>query len=47
MLEKLRKLPMFVNCADESAIMDRLTEIHAKAQERDALKTKVDAFEKK
>ena len=47
MLEKLRKLPMFVNCADGSAIMDRLTEIHAKAQERDALKTKVDAFEKK
>ncbi len=54
MIEKLKSTATFRDCADEAAIMNRIAEIEAKAEkydavvaERNALQTKVDAFEQK
>lgn len=54
MINKLKGRPTFSDCADEAAIINRIAEIEAKVAkydavvaERDALKTKVAAFEQK
>ena len=54
MIDKLKGRPTFSDCADEAAIINRIAEIEAKVAkydavvaERDALKTKVAAFEQK
>lgn len=54
MINKLKGMPTFSNCADEAAIINRIAEIDATAAkydavvaERDALKTKVADFEQK
>ncbi len=54
MIEKFKAMPIFSDCADEPAIMARISEIGAKAaahdavvQERDALKAKVAEYEQK
>ncbi len=54
MINKLKSMPTFSDCADEAAIIGRIAEIEAKAAkydavvaERDALKTKVADFERK
>lgn len=54
MINKLKGMPTFSDCADEAAIVGRIAEIEAKAAkydaavaERDALKTKVSEFERK
>lgn len=53
MFEKIKKMQQFSDCADEAAVMARLTEISQKAAahdtlktENEALKAKVDGFEK-
>lgn len=53
MVEKIKKLQQFSDCADEAAIMARLAEITTKAEahdtlkaENDALKAKIAGFEK-
>ena len=54
MINKLRSMPAFSDCADEAAVMSRITEVVNKAQEhaavvaeRDALKEKVADLERK
>lgn len=54
MIDKIKGRPTFSDCADEAAIVNRIAEIETKAArydavvaERDALKTKVSAFEQK